>query len=327
MNNGYKEMLRLFLRDGEVITATEISPDCGRKYLYDGGFTEPALGNGLPEHFPQLVVAGEKSLFFERMAGEPELILVGGGHVAVAAAQMAKLLGFFVHVIDDRPEFANAERFPQADHIVCQDIAEALSQPFGVNAYYVIVTRGHKDDERALEIILQKSSKYIGMIGSKAKVALTMDRLRGKSYDESCLRRVHAPIGLKIGAITPAEIAVSIMAEIIMVLNESGRDKFQADILKTAAAEKKSWTMVTILEKQGSTPRGAGSKMLVASDGTVLGTIGGGAIEFQAAQRAVLLAGTGKAEVREYDLSLQDASGLGMVCGGRVKVLLEGSGW
>ena len=65
MNNGYKEMLRLFLRDGEVITVTEISPNCGRKYLYDGGFTEPALGDGLPEHFPQLVVAGEKSLFFE----------------------------------------------------------------------------------------------------------------------------------------------------------------------------------------------------------------------------------------------------------------------
>lgn len=323
MNKIYAEMMQMFKEKGEVIMATELAPQCGKKYLYRNGFAYPPLANITLTDIPATVACGQQEFFIEQLAGAPELILVGGGHVALAVAKIAKMVGFKVSVIDDRLAFANQARFPEAEQILCMDIEAGLQKSFGTNAYYVIVTRGHKDDLRALETVLKKPHRYAGMIGSRKKVAYTMEQLREKGYEDDVLRAVHAPIGLRIGAITPEEIAVSIMGEIIMVMNTCVNDKHQSDILTALLAEDEAMAMVTIIEKKGSSPRGVGCKMLVSQSGKITGTIGGGAIEYHAAKRAAQIAVSGGAEIKEYDVSLNDASQLGMACGGSVKVLIE----
>ena len=322
MKKIYDEMLRLFAKQGEVIFATEIAPDCGRKYLADE-FVSLGLQAAAFTRFPKLVSCGEKKFFVEQLTGAPEMVIAGGGHVALEVANIAKILGFVVTVVDERGEFANRERFKTADRVLCEDIAAGLQRSAGTNAYYVIVTRGHKDDLRALETVLAKKYRYVGMIGSKAKVAFAMEQLLEKGYSAEVLGTVHAPIGLAIGAITPAEIAVSILAEIIQELNRGVNDKQQVAILQEIAAASEPMAMVTIIEKKGSSPRGVGSKMLVTASGRIIGTIGGGMIEHRAAAEAAEIAAGGGAVIRDYDLSLQDASQLGMACGGTVKVLLE----
>lgn len=322
MKSIHEEILQLFSEQGEVFVATELVPVCGEKYL-EKDFLAQGIEPRKEAGFPQLQHKNGRDIFIEKLSGAAELIVVGGGHVALETAAIAKILGFNLTVIDDREEFANRDRFPLADRLYCQDIEAALGNFFGGNDYYVIVTRGHKDDLRALKAVLAKPYRYVGMIGSRSKVAYTMKQLKEQGYAESELKRVHAPIGLSIGAITPAEIAVSILAEVIKEMNKNVNDKHQLDIYREMGQMQEASTLVTIVEKKGSSPRGVGSKMLVGKSGKIVGTIGGGAIEYKAAKRAAEIATSGKAEVQFYDLSLNDASKLGMACGGSVKVLLE----
>jgi xanthine dehydrogenase accessory factor len=131
---------------------------------------------------------------------------------------MGKMLGFDVAVIDDRAEFANAERFPEAETVIAADFNESFAQlKIDKSSYIVIVTRGHQHDELVLEWAITTPAKYIGMIGSKTKVKTTYDHLLAKGVPQKTLDAVFSPIGLAIGAQAPEEIAVSIMAEIIKV--------------------------------------------------------------------------------------------------------------
>lgn len=152
----------------------------------------------------------------------PELVVVGAGHIGRSLARLAVPLGFRVSVIDDRREHANADRFPPPIRPVVGDIVETLrGWAVGPNTYIVIVTRGHKHDERALGAVLGRSAKYVGMIGSRRKIMVTFDDLLHAGASAVELDRVHAPVGLDIGAITPEEIAVSIAAELIAVRRAS----------------------------------------------------------------------------------------------------------
>ena len=147
------------------------------------------------------------------------LLIVGGGHIGKALATIGDLCGFAVAVIDDRPEYANKERFPEADRVVCGDFAEALREfPIDDNTYVVTVTRGHKHDEVSLrEVVRRGGAAYVGMIGSKRRVGAVLQHLLEDGLDPDAVGRVHTPIGLDIGAETPEEIAVAIMAEVIQV--------------------------------------------------------------------------------------------------------------
>lgn len=168
----------------------------------------------------------------ENLYGKPHAVLCGGGHVSLALAKVLELMDFRITVVDDRAEFANRERFPRAA-VYCQDFASCLEEKeFGPNTYYIIVTRGHQADYTCLKRILRKPSAYVGMIGSGRKVALAFQRLRADGFSEEEMKRVHAPVGLSIGAQTPAEIAVSIAAEIIQEKN-----RCQRNILEEAVAE------------------------------------------------------------------------------------------
>jgi xanthine dehydrogenase accessory factor len=145
------------------------------------------------------------------------LLVIGGGHIGKALATMGEMCGFSVEIVDDRPEYANAERFPEADRITQGRFDEVLADyPIDDNTYVVCVTRGHKHDEVSLKAVVGSRAAYVGMIGSRRRVAAVLQHLLEDGADSEAVGRVHSPIGLDIGAETPAEIAVSIMAEIIM---------------------------------------------------------------------------------------------------------------
>jgi xanthine dehydrogenase accessory factor len=158
-------------------------------------------------------------VFFEVMPAPPKLIIVGAGHIAVPLAQIAKVLEFHVTVIDDRLLYANRERFPDADEVVVGDMAETLKQMAIDPSYYIVlITRGHMYDEPCLRHIIHSRAKYIGMIGSRRRIKACFQRFRDEEkIAEEVIERVYAPIGLDIATETPAEIALSIMGEVIKV--------------------------------------------------------------------------------------------------------------
>jgi xanthine dehydrogenase accessory factor len=144
------------------------------------------------------------------------LLIVGGGHIGKALATIGDLCGSSVVVVDDRPEYANQERFPEADRVICADFTEALREfPIDSNTYIVTVTRGHRHDEMALRQVAESPAAYVGMIGSRRRVRAVLRHLIDDGLDPEAVARVHTPIGLDIGAETPEEIAVAIMAEVI----------------------------------------------------------------------------------------------------------------
>ncbi|HEY2105107.1 MAG TPA: XdhC/CoxI family protein [Candidatus Binataceae bacterium] len=165
-------------------------------------------------------------LFVDPLPGAQRLIIIGAGHVGQALADLGAMLGFHVIVIDDRGAFANRERFPTAAEIIVRPFEKAIdSLKLDRNSYVVAVTRGHAFDEIALRAALKQKPGYVGMIGSKRRVRATLDRIKADGVDKSVLEQVHAPIGLHIGAETPEEIAVSIMAEIIRERRLGVRDE------------------------------------------------------------------------------------------------------
>jgi xanthine dehydrogenase accessory factor len=165
-----------------------------------------------------LICGGQMDVYIEPIEPSPELYIVGAGHVGFHLARIAQEVGFRVHVVDDREKFANLERFPTAAEIVVDDIPAWIARTnVPPHAYVVIVTRGHTNDLEALRGLAPRELRYLGLIGSRAKVARIYDALTADQMPAELLARVHAPIGLDIGAVTPQEIAVSILAELIAV--------------------------------------------------------------------------------------------------------------
>jgi xanthine dehydrogenase accessory factor len=174
--------------------------------------------------YPALFYQGQIRLLVEPLGVPGTLFLFGGGHVSQKLAPLADTLGFRIVVVDDRSEFANPERFPQAETFVVPDSYENAIQQGDIDAesYLVIVTRGHLHDKTVLAQALRTPAAYIGMIGSIRKRDAIYDELRAEGFTEHDFRRVHSPIGLKIGAESPEEIAVSIAAELIQVRSGLG---------------------------------------------------------------------------------------------------------
>jgi xanthine dehydrogenase accessory factor len=165
-----------------------------------------------------MLCGGEAEVFIEPILTPLTLYIFGGGHISLPLAGMGKLLGFKIAVIDDRAEFANADRFPEADSILADDFARVFPKlKIDKSSYVVIVTRNHQYDDMVLGWAVGTKAKYIGMIGSKAKTKAVFSHLLTKGTTKEQLERVHAPIGLEIEAQTPEEIAISILAEIVKV--------------------------------------------------------------------------------------------------------------
>jgi xanthine dehydrogenase accessory factor len=161
---------------------------------------------------------GDARLLFEISRPPLELIICGGGHVGQAVAKAAALLDFKITVIDDRPEFSSREKFPDPGvRLITGDFIEALrALKITQASHVVIVTRGHRHDEICLREVIEKPARYIGMIGSRRRATTIREHMRREGVGAEHLRRVHSPIGLDIGAITPEEIALAILAEIVL---------------------------------------------------------------------------------------------------------------
>jgi xanthine dehydrogenase accessory factor len=209
------------------------SPDpllVGRKALVGGASALGSLGLGEAEPgimdqaqeaakdgFSRLITQGDLQVFVQAPEHRPTALIVGAGHIAVPVAQIASMCDFRVAVLDDRPSFANRERFPRAESVILGDYQEELRRfPIDKHTYIVLITRGHQHDVPCLMAIIDSPAAYIGMIGSKRRLAGVFQLLETEyGIAKDNLARVHAPIGLSIGAETPAEIAVSILAEMI----------------------------------------------------------------------------------------------------------------
>lgn len=171
--------------------------------------------------------------FVEVQRRPPTLIIVGAGHVALPLARLGKIIDFEVIILDDRPHFANKKRFPMADQVLAQPFAETLRHwPIDEDTYLVLVTRGHSHDVESLLEVIDSPARYIGMIGSKRRIKGVFELLeKEQGIDPHKLERVYAPIGLDIGAESPAEIAVGVIAEIIN-LYRGGRAVSLSDALR-----------------------------------------------------------------------------------------------
>jgi xanthine dehydrogenase accessory factor len=165
--------------------------------------------------------ATETTVFLESVIPRPKLFIAGAGHIGKALAQIASMLDFEITIIDDRPEFANPANIPCADHIITGDIGKAFREiGKGPDTYLVIVTRGHRDDGKALRECIGSDAAYIGMIGSRNKTIMMRKEFLEKGWaTEQQWERIHAPIGLEINSQTVGEIAVSIAAQLVWVRN------------------------------------------------------------------------------------------------------------
>ncbi len=172
----------------------------------------------IPEGLSERTVKDATALYIEIVEAKPVFLIVGAGHVGRAIATLADFLDFHVAVLDDREDFANEDALPQADQVICEDFEEALRKfPIDGNTYVTMVTRGHKQDELSLRACLGRGAAYLGMIGSRRRSGAVIQHLKEEGFDPDELARVRTPIGLNIGAESPEEIAVSIMAEVIMM--------------------------------------------------------------------------------------------------------------
>ena len=277
----------------------------------------------------------EATVIEEPVLPQERLIVLGGGHIALPVVEFGAKVGFAVTVADDRPEFANALRFPWADCVICDTFENALKKiritPYD---FVVIITRGHRHDADCLRQLLPGTwPAYLGLIGSRRRVRGLFDMLEEEGFPREKMDRICTPIGLAIGAVTPAEIAVSILAELVAYkrLPEHGSSgtrlcndsDLELSMVKYLAENRDPKAVVTVIGTKGSTPREAGAKMAVDPYGRVTGSIGGGCSESAVTHDAVRLIGTGRYQVQEIDLTGDVAESDGMVCGGKMWVLLE----
>jgi xanthine dehydrogenase accessory factor len=275
----------------------------------------------------------ENEAFRDIMLAEPyfpesRLIILGGGHIAKPLCEFAAKCGFSVTVVDDRPVFANKQRFPEAKQVLCESFDRCFPLlNIGSASFVVIITRGHRHDLDCLRQVLGHETAYIGMIGSKRRIRAARAQLLDEGYPKEKLDAVRAPIGLDIGAETPEEISISILSELIRYkrcVSSCSWPELDMDVLtELAKVSDEPRALVTVIGTKGSTPRDAGAKMLVWPDSRTLGSIGGGCSEAEVIQAAYDVIRDGGYRVMDVDMTGDVAEDAGMVCGGIMKVVIE----
>lgn len=333
MDRFYMELQKaLETAEGDLWAETVLSGEHrGEKRLLDA---IPDAGAQADEERRASAGEGSVRTFRERIGRTPKMIICGAGHVSMPIIRLGKMLGFVVTVIEDRPKFADHARAAGADRVICEPFRTGLAQIRGdSDSWFIIVTRGHRYDTECLETILKKRYAYVGMMGSRRRVAIVKDQIAAAGVSREILDGVHTPIGLKIGAETPDEIAVSILAEIIQIKNGPDRNAgsrtggYSGDLLAAVFAEddRRKRVLATIIARRGSAPRSVGTKMLIREDGSTVDTIGGGCVESEIIQKALIMMCTDAPDFQicTVDMTADAAEDEGMVCGGVVEVMLE----
>ncbi|MBI9096323.1 MAG: XdhC family protein [Sphaerochaeta sp.] len=267
----------------------------------------------------------EEGLLTEKLGSKIELVLCGGGHVAKELYTLAKELEMEISILDEREEFCNSTLYPKAS-LFCAPFAETLNKEQSwIKPYFVIVTRGHGFDRFCLQRCLALPHSYIGMIGSKNKVAITMGNLKQEGTSEETLSEVYSPIGLSIGAVTAAEIAISILAQVISVYRKDTNSVRLDPKLLRNLADKTGYILARVVRKSGSAPCEVGFQIAVFSDGSSQGTVGGGLVEANTIEHAKAMLNDQSLpnSVIRYGLDNTKAGSLGMICGGEVALLFQ----
>jgi len=324
-------------------------PYQGRKFLLDEPILEvtaeatPIEGGELQELIEGFIASkdgwqqlddwnyqmGEHRCFVENIQTKPRLFLLGAGHVGTALSKVISELDFNLIVCDQRPEFANEERFPNAAAVHAWDYEKLLATyPERISDWFVVMTPGHAYDRECTDAALRRKNTYVGMIGSRAKVAKIRQEFVKSGIPQERVDELYSPIGIKISAQTPAEIAISIAAELVQVRRSAKVGRMEPEIfekLKELETQETEAMIVTIIEKHGSGPREPGTRMIVDQNGTLLaGTIGGGALEMAAMKNVADLLEKGENfDLQSYDLTDSEAATLGMICGGNCRVMFE----
>lgn len=282
---------------------------------------------------PDLILSADGQTYIRKFAEADRLILLGCGHVSIDVYRLAKTIGFDVVAVDDRPMFANFERFPDAQ-VICDEFISAIEKLRITRRDYVcVLTRGHLWDAQCIRAILSgEMPYYLGLISSKKRAAGLREILIEEGFRKEDIDAIHAPIGLKIGAMTTAEIAVSICAQLIQERhkryvkpreNELTQTNVDYDLLRYLATSVEPRALVTVLSSTGSTPVKSGSMMAVNTLGHVAGTVGGGCGEAAAINKARRIIGRDDQAVLHIDMSNEVAADNDMVCGGTMTVLIE----
>ncbi len=314
--SGENAGLKTILSDGEILYKD------GSENLWDEIIKKiPA------DKKSQTLMINNQKVYFEFLRQSYKAVVFGAGHISLSIIKMCNLIDLPVTVIDDRLTFINNAAAAGADNVICESFERALDNIQGdKSTFFIIVTRGHRYDQLCLEKVICKENAYIGMIGSRSKVKKVLDNLEDQGISRERLDKVYTPIGLKIGAETPAEIALSIMAEIIEVKNKkTGLGAYNRDLLDSIFDEENNIpkALVTIVSRKGSSPRDVGTKMIVSKDGTMKGTIGGGCVEADIRQTALSCIDNGICRLVKVDMTGREAEDEGMVCGGILEIFIE----
>ena len=274
-------------------------------------------------------IEGQK-FFIEHLKRQAHLVICGGGHVSQQVIELAGKVGFHVTVLEDRPYFADRAREAGADLVLCDAFEKSLQGIAGTpDTYFLVVTRGHRFDRACLEQILKKPYAYVGMMASRGRSALLKKQMAEDGFDRKALDEMHTPVGLSIHAETPEEIAVSIVAELIQIKNQTkktaGYDSLLTEYLTGVKEPGQPKVLATIIARRGSAPRSIGTKMLVLGDGRIIGTIGGGCMESEVQHQCLRLLReeNEKSRIVCADMTVSQAEDEGMVCGGTIDVFLE----
>jgi len=286
----------------------------------------------LDAHVPgQWELLCDSHAYVRRFVPQRRLILLGGGYIAQSLCRLAPRLDFAVTDVDDRPDFANRTLFPDAETILCDDFQKAI-RTIGITSYdfVTVLTRGHRWDGHCLRAIFDGTMPaYLGMVGSRRRIAGLYDLLASEGYDRQKMSFIHAPVGLDIGAVTPDEIAVSIAAELIKARHDLPKDPnvlLQEDAdreLLTDLTGKEERAAAVVIETKGSVPTKTGAVMGANMLGRTSGTVGGGCGEFAVVTAARDVLRSGEPKLIDIDMTNEVTDEDGMVCGGTMKVWVE----
>jgi len=349
MNNCYQELVSALKENKDIVMMSTYPSNKNEKIIKELiDFSTDAAPSVLKAKI-QRVIERKRPEFYTKEDGtqvllepffpESRMIVLGGGTISESLVKYASEIGFKVIVFDDRMSFANKERFPTAHEVVCESY-EKLTAVLHLTEhdFIVIVTRGHQYDLTCLKQVIGIKPRYLGMIGSKRRVRGIKEQMIQDGYSEELLEKMCSPIGFNIGGITPAEIAISIISQVIalkrlgttdMILAASTKKKVDYSdmdemvLQKIASGDEKRMAIVTVTGTKGSTPRGAGAKMLVWRDGNTLGSIGGGCSEGEVILASRDLLEEGSFRTLQVDMTSDIAAEEGMVCGGIMDVLIE----
>ncbi len=269
-------------------------------------------------------------IYTETIRPLSRLLILGGGHVARCLADFAARCDFKVWVADDREEYASPSRYKTAEKILNESFVESIAKAHLTSQDYVIVmTRGHRFDRECLRAILNGNiPAWIGMMASNYRAELMRQMLLEEGYDSQIVESIRMPVGIKIGSVTPEEIAVSILAELIHVrhsLASKCEDPSEAEAYLLKLMDSKGvYVEVSVLKTSGSSPRKIGARMLVWPDGHISGSIGGGLAEAVAIEKALKMMGTDDSQVLNIQMTdiPDDIHDEEMPCGGIMEILL-----